>query len=321
MAGLSLIAIDDAAIPVTVVTCDVLAQERKPLPLLDEYLLRLVAAGVDEVEEIARTLGLEKFIVEVAAADRISDGSVNYSRIGQTGRLLLTDYGRTLVTDLSAVQPVQRQLKVSFDRMTWQVADYPRSALAKKRDVARRGLIVLPALQSAGVKQEDIVPRQLNRLLGEGKPVEILSVRKVRPSSYSYLPVKLLVYADPSRGEVRLGVVVEDAISREHGMSLERSGGASHLNIEALEPETRPGLADYLEQIRVPQEQVDHARKRMEIDLSKSLKWHDLDKQVRDYKVRSVNSFEQPYLVTEAIDSALRRLLIFSPTVRFLNRE
>lgn len=37
--GLELVTIIDAAIPVAMVTADVLAQDRKPLPLLEEFVL------------------------------------------------------------------------------------------------------------------------------------------------------------------------------------------------------------------------------------------------------------------------------------------
>ncbi len=311
--GLSLIAIDDAALPVTVVTCDVLAQERKPLPLLDEYLLRLVSAGIEEIDEIANILGLQDSIVELAAAERMSDGSIQYEGAGNRKRLLLTEYGRYLVAELAAVQPVQQQFRITFDRMTWKVADYPRAALMRKRDVQQHGLLILPASNTTRIGEDDIPPRQLNQLLGGDKKVEVLAVRKARPSSYSYFPVKVLIYADPSRAEVELGVIVEDTISREHGMALQRVGGAAHLKIEAKEPLERPLLENKLEDLRVPQEQVDLLRKQMNIDLSESAKWYDVDKDVRDLPVRSVNSFEHPYLLAEALESTARRLLIFSP--------
>ena len=51
--GLQLVSVVDAAVPVTMLRVDVLAQQRKPLPLLDEFILRFVQEGVREIDELA----------------------------------------------------------------------------------------------------------------------------------------------------------------------------------------------------------------------------------------------------------------------------
>ncbi len=57
--GLQLIGIEEAAIPVTIVQADVLAQERKPLPILEEFVVRLVAAGIGATDEIGLRAAVE----------------------------------------------------------------------------------------------------------------------------------------------------------------------------------------------------------------------------------------------------------------------
>src|SRR3712207_5334580 len=122
--GRTLLTIENAALPVTLVTTDVLAQERKPLPLLNEFTLRFAQADLRTVADIAAVTGLDEALVGSAVADEVSSGNLVYRAANQ--RITLTPHGQRVFQDLEAVQPVQKQLSVAFDRMTWRLADYPR---------------------------------------------------------------------------------------------------------------------------------------------------------------------------------------------------
>src|SRR6478735_2665799 len=105
--GLQLISVVDAAVPVTMIRVDVLAQERKPLPLLDEFILRFVHAGVRQIDEIAALLGLQREQVVATVADQISLNNLTRSSSGQLG---LTTLGLEAARTLAATQPVLTQL-------------------------------------------------------------------------------------------------------------------------------------------------------------------------------------------------------------------
>src|SRR6266496_6551844 len=85
--GFELLDIVDAALPVTVVGTDVLAQERKPLPLLDEFVLRFLSGGIDNLDELASFLGLTRDLVESSIADQVAADNVRYS--SGSGRITL----------------------------------------------------------------------------------------------------------------------------------------------------------------------------------------------------------------------------------------
>ena len=97
--GLELLGLVEAALPVTTLRVDVLAQERKPLPLLDEFVLQFVREGVPTSMGLAAILGLEREQVLNAAADQISEG--NLRRAGQAGPHA---QGLEVARDLAAVR-------------------------------------------------------------------------------------------------------------------------------------------------------------------------------------------------------------------------
>src|SRR6202035_1671274 len=105
-----MIGIEEAAIPVTIVQADVLAQERKPLPILEEFVVRLVGAGVGVTDEIGRVLGLSDDLVLEAAAIQVS--ASNLRRRDASDQLILTPQGLEVARDLAATQPVLRRLPI-----------------------------------------------------------------------------------------------------------------------------------------------------------------------------------------------------------------
>lgn len=311
--GMQLLAIEDAAVPVTIVQADVLAQERKPLPIMEEFVLRFVAAGIDNGPEVASMLGIALDQVLEAAAIQVSEN--NLSRRGGPGHLALTAQGTEVVRDLAATQPVLKQLPVVFDRLVWRLVDYSRSGLMTKKDAQEQGLQLLPAAQKARIGLADVTAEQFNNLLtareGREKSVEILRVRRVSPNTHRYLPVKLLVYGDETRSELELAVCIDGEMRTDHGLALDGIDAVSRLGLSFGPSEPRPILDQDLENQRVGQFATDHAST-PEIS-STALPVSPL---VQEPQVRSVSVFEHAELLAEALEGAKSRLLIISPWVR-----
>lgn len=303
--GLQLIAVEDAAIPVTVVRADVLVQEKKELPITEEFTLRFVRLGVDTPEEIAAYLGLDQAHVLDASAAQLSENHLWRKKTG--GRLALTPIGMEVVRDLAATQPVLRQLPVAFDRLTWTLADYPERFLIEKKEAQERGMTILPAARNARIGFGDVTPSGFNALL-KGDRLQVLRIHKVAVKKHRYLPVKLLVYGDQSRRELELAVCIDDDLAIEHGLALDRIEAVERLGLSLGEAEPRPVLDEELESQRTadsPAESPDDA------DHGGQLPGGGVTS-----LVRSVSVFEHADLLAEALSMAKHRLLIIAPWVR-----
>ncbi|MFH5207307.1 hypothetical protein ACHIPZ_03590 [Antrihabitans sp. NCIMB 15449] len=309
-----LLGVEDAAVPVTVVATDVLAQERKPLPIIEEFVLRFVDAGVGEVDRISEMLGLAGDQVLEASAIQVSESNIRRNRA--SGGLALTPQGREVVSDLAATQPVLKQLPVVFDRLIWRLVDYPRSTLLLKKDAQDRGLTLLPSAQNARIGLQDVTAEGFNALIkardGRAKQIEILRVRKVSPNTHRYAPVQLLVYGDPSRGDLELAVCLEGELMPEHGMALERIKAVDRLGLSVGLAEPRPVLDAALESVRVSAEDMEIAP----LASVPGAAVRASDVAPAEASVRSVSVFEHPDLLTKALKGARRRLLIISPWVK-----
>lgn len=316
--GLQLISVVDAALPVTMLRVDVLAQERKPLPLLEEFTLRFVHAGVREIDEIAALLGLQRDQVVSTVADQISSNNLTKAWSGQLG---LTALGLEAARNAAAVQPVLTQLNVPFDRLVWTAQNYTRSNLIKKRDAQEAGLEILPAKKSARVDLDDLAVERFNELLesrdDRTRQVEVLRIRKIASQNlHLYMPAQLLVYGDPDSGEVELGLCVDGDLQPGHGLELAAADAVVKLGIAVAPPQSRPTLAPELEEQRVASGQIEILRTNGDLRPRVGDEPAEIPQRIEDIAVRSVDVHEHPQLLAKALNGATRRLLIIAPWVR-----
>jgi phosphatidylserine/phosphatidylglycerophosphate/cardiolipin synthase-like enzyme len=316
--GLQLISVVDAALPVTMLRVDVLAQERKPLPLLEEFILRFVHAGVRDIDEIAALLGLQRDQVVSTVADQISSNTLTKAYNGQ---ISLTAIGMESARNLAAVQPVLTQLNVPFDRLIWNAQDYPRTSLIKKRDAQDAGLEILPAKKSSRVDLNDLTVERFNEMVesrdDRTRKVEVLRVRKIASQNlHLYMPAQLLIYGDPDTGEVELGLCVDGDLQPAHGLELAAADAVVKLGIAVARPEPRPTLAPELEEQRVASDQVEIIRAAGDQAVRSEGAADEKPKRVEDIAVRSVDVHEHPQLLGKALNGAKKRLLIIAPWVK-----
>ncbi|MGW5715330.1 hypothetical protein ACWEVP_04125 [Amycolatopsis sp. NPDC003865] len=233
--GLTLLGIEKAAVPVTIVAADILAQEVKALPLLDEFVLRLTKANVRGAAEIAAFLGLEQDLVNAVVADHYRQGALEFGPA--LGQLTLTGRGRRLADELESIRPVQKTFKLAFDRLTWRVADYEPRDLMTKRVALAEGYLLLPAQRTTRIKTSDVTPSGVNAILrppGRDVKIDVLDVNDVTPSTHRYMPVEMLIYGDPDRGEVETAVVLDGDPSEAHESVLNTLGGPAGLGFRVV---------------------------------------------------------------------------------------
>ncbi|MGE3193347.1 MAG: hypothetical protein AB7K08_07775 [Microbacteriaceae bacterium] len=299
--GLQLIAIEDAALPVTVVMAEVLAQEKKKLPVSEEFVLRFVDAGVRTPAEIASYLGLDLAHVIDAVALQLAGSHIRRTPDDQ---LVLTETGKEVVRLLVATQPVIRELPVVFDRVTWTPADIPERFLLEKRQAEEAGFTIIPASRNAAIGLSDVSPSGMNSLFEDDR-LQVLRVNRVSTRKHRYLPAQLLVYGDASRNEIELALYFSDEISAEHGLALDAMGASSKLKISLGQAEPRPVLDDDLEMLR--QHDSDGIAEETPAPTVGA---------VATAQVRSVSVFEHADLLSTALETSKKRLLLMSPWVR-----
>lgn len=336
--GYQLVTAVEAAIPFSWLTLEVLAQQRKPLPVVDEFVLRFCQQGVDTIPGVAGVLGIGEDAVVAAVARRLSDEHLDYRpdpRQADLGarHISLTRAGNAAVTDLQTTTPQRVDHFQAFDRLLWAPATRKSSELPSRADIAAREMLVLPAARTRDVNTDEVTPRAINKFLAADDPqpgragrkpggselIEVLAVEAVTRQRLRYLPVVLLVFAAVDFDDVRLTVVVDDMISNSHDQALAAAGGADGLKITVEPPLGEPALPPQLLAQRASHDAVLGLQRRADTPAPGTAPDEDsatARAELAAFTVRSVPSFEHPELLTTALASARRRFLLITSHLR-----
>ncbi|RNH98228.1 hypothetical protein EEZ25_27070 [Micromonospora aurantiaca] len=326
----------EAAVPVSLLTLDVLAQERKRLPLVDEFVLRLADHGIHKIDNMAAVLGIDTATVSAAVTAQMSAETVEYRPDSLGGRkVLLTQSGRRAVEELSTVTPQRVEYSQAFDRMLWQPIPHGRADLVTRADAESQGMRILPSFRTADVDTSDVSPRRLNLLLDQaqqdnGRPaIEVLSVEAITRQPRLFLPAVLLVFASDTADDLRFNIVVDDMLSEHHDSALHQVGGVERTKIQVAPAVGEPDLPSPLRQQRIPYDAVRDLQRRADNPpprddstpgtASTGVKEHEsvtARSALEALTVRSVPLFEHRELLTTALNTARTRLLLAAPFVR-----
>ncbi|MFD7408668.1 hypothetical protein ACFV7R_39875 [Streptomyces sp. NPDC059866] len=326
--SLELVRIVDAALPVARITAEVLAQDSKELPLMEEFVLRLVDHNVTRVPGIAGLLGLDARMVDQTVATLFGSDDLRWSRpaAADTARpqgLRLTDKGRLTAQKAAAVAPVRVNQPLVYDQMLGKAAPYDRRTTITRGQAEEDGMIMLPVARSGPIDDGDVTAAEITALLRENGTTnrEVLQVKSLTQTGKArhVLPVKLLVYADEDRSEIEIGVVIDGELSKAHELGLIGHGGAKALGITVAPPPERPLLDPDLEQARVPLQEVTQQRVEQaafQLGSQTPTPGPPAALQPQADEIRAIGVFEHPDILDEALTHARRRLLIISPWIK-----
>ncbi|MGW2276405.1 phospholipase D-like domain-containing protein [Streptomyces sp. NPDC001770] len=326
--GLELIQIADAALPVARITAEVLAQDSKDLPLMEEFVLRLVEHNVSSARGIAGLLGLPENMVERTIAVLFGSDDLKWARptaadADRAPGLRLTDKGHLTAQKAAAVAPVRVNQPLVYDQMLWKVAPYDRRTTIPRGQAEEHDMIMLPVAQSGPVNDGAITAAEITALLRENgnNKREVLQVKSISQApARRVLPVKLLVYADPDRTDVEVGIVVDGELSQAHELALIGHGGAKALGITVAPPPERPLLDPDLEKARVPlQEVTQHRAEQAAFQLGAQAPTPGppaVQRRHQANEIRAIGVFEHPDVLYDALTNARRRILIISPWIK-----
>ncbi|MEV0732266.1 hypothetical protein [Polymorphospora sp. NPDC050346] len=326
----------EAAVPVSLLTLDVLAQKRKRLPLVDEFVLRLADHGIHKTANMAAVLGIDEPIVSEAVARQLSAEAVEYrpDSLGHR-RVLLTYGGRRAVQELSTVTPLRTEHQRAFDRLLWKPIPHGRRDLVTRADAEAQGMLLLPAARTADVVSADVTPRRLNLLLDQAQqdngqpPIEVLSVEAITRQPRLYLPAVLLVFTSDTVDDQRFNLIVDDMLSEPHDSALHQAGGLERTKIQIAPAVGEPDLPAPLRDQRTPYEVVCDLQRRAvapppagdgtpatALPGTAAHESVTARAELDALTVRCVPPFEHRELLTAALETARTRFLLAAPIVR-----
>ena len=242
--GYRLIDLVDSAVPVFLVKADVLMIERRPIGPIDEFVLKSIDDSFVTPDEIAGILGLERpLVIETLVGLQREDHVVHRAQ-GDYRELALTQRGAALLETQLREAPTREQIRIGFDRLTWDVTAEAQTHLMKPAELEDSGRWeIRPKLKRrVTVRDLDIddIARVVRSLRARAVKPTVLAVERVVRADRFFLPADVAIYESLDGGPPQLSVLVDGRTSEPHESALERLGGLEFIGAELTDEAPDP---------------------------------------------------------------------------------
>ncbi|MBP0026819.1 phospholipase D-like domain-containing protein [Roseofilum sp. Guam] len=249
--GFDLVSCQEVGLPVYKITVDVLTQIRKPIPPIEEFVLRSIDAGLSSEEEIAAFLGLElsttrEAMVNLRLSEDIDLIATDASQI-QTWKL--TKKGERTLKEAKIIVPEERTFDINFDGLLRIPRWYGQleKALLKPKDLRYEGILEIepspkspPELSDLSIKDIDQIIREI---LGDSKGLkykndnglDVLALKAIERRQRFFQPSTALVYKAKDSDEIQVTFIVDGLLSSKHEAAFARSNGAKKIRSQILD--------------------------------------------------------------------------------------
>jgi hypothetical protein len=248
--GFDLVSCQEVGLPVYKVTVDVLTQIRKPIPPIEEFVLKAIDAGLSSEEEVAGFLGLELSTTREAMVNlRLSeDIDLIAPDASQLQIWKLTKKGERTLREAKIIVPEERTFDINFDGLLRTPRWYGQfeKALLKPKDLRDEGILEIepspnhpPDLSDLSIREIDGIIREI---LGNSKDrkhknqndLDILALKAIERRQRFFQPSTALVYKAKDSDEIQVAFIVDDILSSEHEAAFARSNGAKKIRSQIL---------------------------------------------------------------------------------------
>jgi PLD-like domain len=247
--GFDLVSCQEVGLPVYKITVDVLTQIRKPIPPIEEFVLKSIDAGLSSEEEVAGFLGLELSTTREAMVNlRLSeDIDLIAPDASQLQMWKLTKKGERTLREAKIIVPEERTFDINFDGLLRTPRWYGQfeKSLLKPKDLRNEGILEIepspkhpPELSDLKIKDIDEtikkIEKSIERNSKNSQEQDLLALKAIERRQRFFQPSTALVYKAKDSDEIQIAFIVDDMLSNEHEAAFARSNGAKKIRDQIL---------------------------------------------------------------------------------------
>lgn len=352
--GFDLVSFFEAGMPVYKVLIKISVLQERNLPIVSEYVLKMIDSGITQPDEIARWLGIPESHVYSAAAELLRGDILAHD---SSQRLMLSSKGRSTLNSLSLKVPQIVGMSIMMNALTgtlepWAAGLMRGSTIRRLRLTALSPYQPKPSVSTLSFNSLKTLVRQLKREKNEqAPPGDLLDLVSVERVFTEYRKLHVLVYQEQNGPNFEF--LVFDGLHRMRDEEqflrrMERSGlrvvptererVLPQINVENLvdidlkeATETAVRYAELREEHRVLKQRLESAKDILEnvddVDdnteergrvLELEDKAHELEGVLLELESgsRLLTTFERRPLMERAISEARETLIVVSPWLR-----
>lgn len=277
--GFNLVSCQEVGLPIYRLTVDALTQIRKPIPPIEEYVLKTIDVGFSSEEEIAGFLGLDLSTIREAMVNlrRSEDIDLIAPDASQIQIWKLTKKGEKTLREAKTTVPEERTFDINFDGLLRTPRWYGQleRSLLKPKDLRDKGILEIepspkghPELSDLKIKDIDEIICKILENARDWKPknkqeLDLLALKTIERRQRLFQPATALVYKAKDSNEIQVAFIVDNVLSGEHETAFARADGVKKLRIaDSLEKSNPDKLAEEVVGIeRLDQSSIERSKK------------------------------------------------------------
>ncbi|MEA5551340.1 phospholipase D-like domain-containing protein [Anabaena cylindrica UHCC 0172] len=244
--GFELVSVVEVGLPVTKINLTALTLVRKPIPPIEEFILKAINIGLSSLEEISYFLGLEELIIKDSIINLRQ--AENIDLIASLGSSIqewkLTKKGKTTLEEARIITPEERGYQINFDKMLWKPRRYgsweDNKSLLRHKNLKNNNIVEIPyypartpELADLNLKDvEKIIQEKENEKDGRRKKEEerdfkrdFIGLKKIERRDNFFQPALALVYKQKQGNDWQITFAIDGRISEVHESAFTRSKG------------------------------------------------------------------------------------------------
>jgi len=244
--GFDLVSYQEVGLPVYKITIDALTQIRKPIPPIEEYVLKIIDAGVASEKEIAGFLGLELSITMEAMVNlRVSeDIDLIAPDASQLQIWRLTKKGERTLREAKIIVPEERTFEINFDGLLRTPRWYGQfeKSLLKPKYIRDKGIVEIEPSPKHPPELSDLKLKDIEKIIQEieiardrksknSQEQDLLALKAIERRQRFFQPATALVYKAKDSDEIQVAFIVDNVLSGEHETAFARADGVRKLRI------------------------------------------------------------------------------------------
>lgn len=334
--GFKLVDYEEVGLPIYRITSTVLTLQPKSYSPIEEFVLRAVEAGLDEIGTVSGFLGINNTIVEATASILIKDDELIAE---PDGRLRLTRKSQQMLAGERHIRPREQSLVFRYDGLNRRPIATDGLRLWEPKDLRERGIREIRPYPARRPTPDEVRGDELQAVLrapgqGNERGIQILQVKSISRAFANFIPAIALIYRRDTGGDVQVGFAIDGRLSREHENAFAACDGPARMGITPaalaqplpndsgidlpigpLDPDNVRKKAAREKAIAKMRREI--AKKKGQdpdaisaVDASAPPTAHDARQDIETIAV-----YDHPPLLRQAIEEARSRLIIISPWI------
>ena len=228
--GFRLVDYGEVGLPVFRLTLEAVTMAHRPMPTIQEFVMRCLALGEVHEPDVARMLGLKVDLVSAAMDVLVEDGyALRQPLSGERHAFKLTEEGEERLKQDKLETPQEEMLVIDYDGIRRVALRLTGESVVRAAELQASGAVQIrpypaeaPSIDELSIPE---VAKVIRRHGGEDFRRTVLALKRVVRRNNVFREAVALVFASEASEEIQVAFALEGKLAESHERAFAQNGG------------------------------------------------------------------------------------------------